>query len=202
MPPVGTGRVRLEARRLHLRMLADTDADIIGRLFERPEVHRHLAVDVEPGKGARRFAEEFVARSHEEFRSAGCGALAVMQHRPSALVGYCGLRPLPDRPDAAELMYAIAPERWGRGLATEAAHTVLAWGFENLPVEEVLGMARPENLASRRVLEKLGMRYAGLCDRYYEPALALYRLDRANWQATRLSAYRQSALAAVPFLAG
>ena len=79
-------------------------------------------------------------------------------------------------------MYALQPAHWGRGLATEAAAATLDWAFEHLDLEEVIGLARPDNAASRRVLEKLGLSYAGISERHYGDRLSLYRLPRHLWR--------------------
>lgn len=192
----------LQARGLVLRPLDGRDLTPIARLFGLPEVRRHLAVEIEGGAAATRFADEFIERSRDEFRLSGSGAMAIVLRRRVGTVGYCGLRPLPDRLQARELMYAVHPACWGRGVATEAGRAVLDWGFATLPLDEVLGMSRPENTASRRVLEKLSMAYDGLSDRYYDPPLALYRLPRAAWRSARLAAQGRAVLATMPVLPG
>ena len=91
------------------------------------------------------------------------------------------LRPLADRDGVLELSYGLTPEAWGRGYATEAAAALVGRGFAELELAALLGMARPANCASHRVLEKLGFVYVELSDRYYQPAVAVYRLERARW---------------------
>lgn len=168
----------METARLRLRRLDRGDTDAIGRLFAHPAVTRHLAVGtLADAREVRQFAEAFIAKSREEFASAGCGAMAVVDRR-GGLLGYCGLRPLPDTATAVELLYALAPRYWGLGMATEAAAATLAWGFSALTISEVLGLAAPENIASRRVMEKLGMVYAGTTTDYYDAELALYCIRR------------------------
>ena len=54
----------------------------------------------------------------------------------------------------------------------------MAWGFARLSIAEILGLAALENVASRRVMEKLGMGYAGTTRAYYDAELALYRIRR------------------------
>ena len=168
----------LETARLRLRRLDRGDTEAIGRLFANPAVIRHLAVgSLEGDREVRQFAEAFIAKSREEFASAGCGAMAVVNRR-NELLGYCGLRPLPDTTTAVELLYAFAPRYWGLGMATEAASATLAWGFAVLTIAEVLGLAAPENIGSCRVMEKLGMTYAGTTTDYYDAELALYGIRR------------------------
>ena len=55
-----------------------------------------------------------------------------------------------------ELLYALRPDLWGRGLATEAARACIEWLFETHPVSRVLAGADPANERSQRVLERLG----------------------------------------------
>ena len=96
----------------------------------------------------------------------------------TTLVGYCGLRHLPDRISAMEVVHALRQDRWGQGLATEAARAVLDWGFETLPVREIKAFTRPPHAASRRVREKAGMEIQGETDRYYGEMLAVYSVTR------------------------
>jgi len=76
------------------------------------------------------------------------------------LVGQIGLQPTEvEGVPAVEVGWSVAPERWGEGIATEAARASLAWGFERAPLDEIVSFAMVENAASLRVMEKLGMRY-------------------------------------------
>jgi RimJ/RimL family protein N-acetyltransferase len=58
-----------------------------------------------------------------------------------------------------ELGYVMHPDVWGRGYATEAARLLLRFGFEDLGLEQVVATCDPRNVASARVLEKVGMQY-------------------------------------------
>ena len=164
-------------------------------LFADGAVRKHLSLGSLDAKGALNFAASFIAASRDEWRDGGCGALAVVPRGPGGksdgkfsgqsdrpsqqpAIGYCGLRLLPDRITAVELLYALAPTHWGRGLATEAAGASLDWGFANLAVREIQAFTRAEHAASRRVLEKLGLRHLGETDRYYGETLVVYSRPR------------------------
>jgi RimJ/RimL family protein N-acetyltransferase len=69
----------------------------------------------------------------------------------------------------------VTPERWGEGLATEAGRASIAWGLERVGLVEVVSFTLPDNRASRRVIEKLGMAYVRAFERRGLPHL-LYRL--------------------------
>jgi RimJ/RimL family protein N-acetyltransferase len=78
-----------------------------------------------------------------------------------------------------EVGWAVDPERWGQGFASEAAAVSLAWGFEQLGIEEIVAFTLPHNAASRGVMEKLGMSYDRPFDHVgLEHVLYVLRADR------------------------
>ncbi len=88
-----------------------------------------------------------------------CLAVAERE-RPQTFVGWCGLDGASG--DQLQLFYSIVPERQGRGYATQAARAVLEYAFQKAGVPFVNGGCHKENLASYRVMEKIGMRPVGL----------------------------------------
>ncbi|MBC8242650.1 MAG: GNAT family N-acetyltransferase [Alphaproteobacteria bacterium] len=181
--------IELVTSRLLLRPFVDGDQAAVADLFADEAVRRHLAMASMGPKGPAHFAAGFIRGSQDEWREGGCGALAVTPRRATKdtaargeerVIGYCGLRLLPDRISAVELLYALEQTHWGRGLAVEAANAVMDWGFANLPVREIVAFTRPEHGASRRVMEKLGLTHRGGTDRYYSETLAAYSLARAG----------------------
>ena len=86
------------------------------------------------------------------------GWYAVEDRLSGELVGWCGLNVL-EETDETEIKYLLKKSHWWRGLATEAASRCIKDGFRTLEIEEIIGLVHPENIASRRVLEKLGMQY-------------------------------------------
>lgn len=148
----------LQTARLTLHPFDEGDTDRLFELFGDPEVMRFV------GRGAPLDRDELVAsqaRVAAHWRAHGFGPLAVVERASGALIGECGLQLLEDGPDV-ELTYTLARGFWGRGYATEAAAAALDWGFGALGLTRIVGVAYPENLASQRVLEKVGMRRLGL----------------------------------------
>jgi [ribosomal protein S5]-alanine N-acetyltransferase len=82
---------------------------------------------------------------------------------------------------AVEIGWSISPEHWNRGLATEAAEATLAFAFEDVGLDEVVSFTMVTNAASRRVMEKLGMRFDRELEHHSLPHV-LYRLRREEWQ--------------------
>ena len=92
-------------------------------------------------------------------------------------VGMVGLHPVEiESRDEVEVGWSISRERWGEGLAVEAAAASIRWGFERAGLRSVVSFTMVENKRSRRVMEKLGMNYAGEIDRFGIPHV-LYRLN-------------------------
>jgi [ribosomal protein S5]-alanine N-acetyltransferase len=98
------------------------------------------------------------------------------------LVGQIGLQPAEVEGErVVEVGWSVAPERWGEGLATEAARVSLEWGFERAGLAEIVSFAMVENAPSLRVMEKLGMAYERDFPRAGYPH-ALYRVRGEDWQ--------------------
>ena len=149
----------VETERLYLRRFTEADRDAYYQcIYADAEVMRTLPA----GKPIAR--QDFEARVTrlmvDHCREHGFGPWVVIHKADGALIGHCGLKYWPDSTDV-EVFYALAKPYWGRGLATEGARASLRYGFEALALEQIIAAALIDNLASRRVLEKIGMRYTG-----------------------------------------
>jgi ribosomal-protein-alanine N-acetyltransferase len=148
LPEIRTGR-------LLLRPLMREDLEAIHRIWTDPEVRRYLW---DGERIPKEKAEAVLAGSIESFESRGFGIWGVVYDESEELVGFCGFRSLDDTPEI-ELLYGISTPQWGMGLATEAARAAIRFGFEEVGFDRILGIANTENVASRRVLGKIGMRF-------------------------------------------
>jgi RimJ/RimL family protein N-acetyltransferase len=88
---------------------------------------------------------------------AGMSLLHARTREGGTFVGGCGLFPLPDE-SGIEIAYRLPHACWGCGYATEMARAVLAHGFDTLRLDRIVGLTWPDNVASQRVLLKIGMR--------------------------------------------
>jgi ribosomal-protein-alanine N-acetyltransferase len=86
---------------------------------------------------------------------------AVVELSTSFVIGdvSIGIASVPNQ--RAEIGYTLRRDRWGQGLATEAARLLLAFGFDELGMHRIEANTHPANIASARVLEKIGMSYEG-----------------------------------------
>lgn len=154
----GAGYVFRTAR-TSLRPVSMEDVEYLHRLWTDPAVRRFFWDDEVISRGR---AEAAVREAVEDFGRHGFGPwIAESGEGGGAPVGFCGLRHLDGGPEV-EVLYGISPPEWGRGYATEVALAVLRYGFERAGLTRVLGIADAENVASRRVLEKIGMTFQGL----------------------------------------
>lgn len=99
--------------------------------------------------------EQFIVSAREMSQSLGFCRWPVIDKANSAVIGFCGFIPASD---GVEIGWRLAKEFWGRGLATEAARAVLKHGFETLGFQRIIATVQVPNLASIRVVEKLGLK--------------------------------------------
>jgi len=98
-------------------------------------------------------------------------------------IGCCGLFPLEDS-GMIELGYRFVRRVWGRGLATDAAAAALDHGFRHLKLAQIVAVTAPRNLASQRVLQKIGLSSAGVfC--HYGQDVAVFVCLRADYFAAQ-----------------
>lgn len=149
----------VETPRLLLRQLTEADAEAVWHLNASPEVLRHV------GEPTLNSVDDALAilrtRLLPQYAAYGVGRWAVIQRDDGALVGWCGLKYLPES-NEYDLGYRFLERCWGQGYATESAAAVLAWAATHVPPPaRVVGRAAVENLGSIRVLQKIGLRFEG-----------------------------------------
>lgn len=161
----------IETPRLVIRSFEIADAEQLHeRVLGDEETMRFIPRGASPSLERTRGAVERFIR-HE--REHGFGLWAVELRATGELIGDCGLVYVEGKGPEVEVAYHFAKEWWGRGLATEAARACLEYGFRELALREIIAICFPEHVASRRVMEKAGMRYVGPA-RYYELDLVKY----------------------------
>lgn len=148
----------LETARLMLRPFEPSDIADYACIRAKPEVARYLPGGEAEAANANEVALRTIEHFIDEWHERGFGPWAVITKESQNLLGHCGLRYLPEF-DAVEVLYALDDSAWGKGLATEAAIASLNFGFSQLNLERIIALALPENIASRRVMEKIGLGY-------------------------------------------
>ena len=169
----------LTTERLLLRPFQQRDFEDYAALVGDPDVARHVG-DGRPLDRAGAWRHLAMLVGHWHLRQ--CGMWAVELAEEGAMIGRAGLL-YPEGWPALELAWAFRPAFWNRGLATEAAAAAMRWAFEEHGADRLISMIRPDNPASIRVAEKLGMRPAETLTMLGGPVL-VYARDRRMRQAS------------------
>jgi RimJ/RimL family protein N-acetyltransferase len=113
-----------------------------------------------PGLLSPQASDDLITRIEQHFNHHGFGAYAAELIEGKIFIGFIGLN-IPSFDayfmPAVEIGWRLAAEYWGRGLATEGARAVICHAFETLKLPSLVSFTVPQNLRSRRVMEKLGM---------------------------------------------
>jgi [ribosomal protein S5]-alanine N-acetyltransferase len=148
----------LETERLLLRHLRMEDLDDLAALSTDPDFTRFFG-GPRPLEQARERARVYLERVIVEYDTIGYGFYATIYKPEERFIGRCGLlTQIIDGITYVEVAYGIAPAYWGRGLATEAATAIKEYAFRRFGFPRLISIVDPENIASRRVAEKNGMR--------------------------------------------
>jgi ribosomal-protein-alanine N-acetyltransferase len=171
----------LMTERLTLRPLLPDDAEAYAAMRYHPEVAKWLPPSAvpDPVAAVHGTIERFTA-AWDERRYAPWGVF-----REGRLIGHCGLNYVPDFGET-EVLWALHPEAWGKGYATEVARAALAYGFDTLGLALIFAITFPDNLASQAVMKRLGLGYRRRVDYKGLSDIVWFDIDRPEWtrQAT------------------
>jgi [ribosomal protein S5]-alanine N-acetyltransferase len=151
-------RERLETERLVCERLTPDHAPELMTLLSDPRVAKPLFASAEPPSEAEMVENLGAKVAHWErfdfglwlLRDRVTGEMLGRGGLQHTFVGGC---------DEVEIGWAILPARWGQGLATEMARAAAGVAFDDLRLGELVAFTLPENIASRRVMEKTGFNY-------------------------------------------
>ena len=102
--------------------------------------------------------ERIINKQLSHWEKHGFGWWAVELPETKTMIGWCGLQFLPET-NETEVAYMLEMEQWGQGFGTEVARYSLRYGFIDLGIEKIVAIVHPNNLASRKVIKKLGMHF-------------------------------------------
>jgi ribosomal-protein-alanine N-acetyltransferase len=141
--------------RLLLRAFSDEDVQPLFQLLNNHKVHEFMPTQTPPSEDKVR---DWVAKHQSHWNECGYGWWALELKASAELMGWGGLGYL-DETQEIEVLYLLGEQFWGMGYATEAAQASTAFAFERMKFDQLVGIVHPQNAASRRVLEKIGMSY-------------------------------------------
>ena len=147
----------LETKRLILRQFTPEDAADNYRIYTDPENMKFMGRQPDSVEFERDQIRKHIANYYDKH---GFGLWATVLKETNQLIGRCGLlyQQIEDALEF-EVSYLLDKHFWGQGLATEAAHEIVRLGFERYKFSRIVALIIPENEASVRVAEKIGMKY-------------------------------------------
>lgn len=169
----------LESSRLHLRPVKISDADELYQLNLDPEVIRFTGDKAFSSiLETRNFITERMIPQFEKTRM----SRFMVFLKDNSFTGWCGLKFHPET-NEVDLGYRFARNFWGQGLATESSKLSLDYGFRTLGLERIIAKAMPENTASIKVMQKLGMTFKGYGHDPTDPhPFVLFEILKGQWK--------------------
>jgi RimJ/RimL family protein N-acetyltransferase len=144
----------LQTARLRLRRFRDEDTDAVFAI-----IGDRVAMQFYPKTFNREDAKQWVARNQRRYREDGYGLFAVTLKESEEVIGDCGIiKQIVEGETEIEVGYHFRRDQWGHGYATEAARACMGLAFEAFGADKVISLIRPENVPSRRVAERNGMK--------------------------------------------
>ena len=148
----------LKTKRLSLRQFTTADSGYLVQIDNDPEVMRYINGGIPTS--LETIQNNFLTLFLRYDKKRPClGFWAVIENESTDFVGWCCLRAQEQEPGVASIGYRFIKSAWGKGYATEATSALINRGFTELGLERILATTYEDNLASRRVMDKLGLRF-------------------------------------------
>jgi ribosomal-protein-alanine N-acetyltransferase len=167
----------IETPRLLLRQLTPNDAEELYRIYSHPDSFKYMSNE-KPLLWEQTTA--LIDSFTEHWKKHKFGVWAVVCKNNQKLIGHCGLKFLENTTEI-QIGYLLLKSYWGIGLGTEAASAAMKYGFELAQLDRIVAIAKPENIASRRVMEKIGMKYEKEAY-YYDNDVVYYSISQEAYQ--------------------
>jgi [ribosomal protein S5]-alanine N-acetyltransferase len=150
-----TEKYFLKSERLGFRWWTADDLPLAQQLWGDVEVTKYFGGPFSEDEVRKRYKRERARRMVHGYQYWVIELLATGE-----FVGVCGLQPNNPADEIIELGFHLVPKFWGQGLATEAARAVIPYAFEKYAAKKLLAGHHPENVNSKKVLDKLGFKYS------------------------------------------
>jgi ribosomal-protein-alanine N-acetyltransferase len=157
---------QLETERLILRKLKPEDSRDLFHYFSKDEVTKYY--DLESFVEVRQ-AEELIDNWNNRFEELKGIRWAITIRSEERVIGTCGFHNWSKEHFKVEIGYELAPEYWRQGIMTEVLNEIIQYGFIDLGLNRIEALIDPDNISSRKLLEKVGLHEEGyLKDYFYE----------------------------------
>jgi len=179
------GKIFAETERLILREILPTDTTGMFELDSDPEVHKYLGN--KPLKDLNQIIN-VINSVRLQYKDHGIGRWAIIDRKTNEFIGWTGLKfvtqPTNNHKNYYDLGYRIKRKFWHKGIATETAIICLEYAFTKLNLNEIYAAASIENLASNKILQKIGMNFIETF-KYEEIECNWYKIDNEDYHKSR-----------------
>ncbi|MGZ5201798.1 MAG: GNAT family N-acetyltransferase [Telluria sp.] len=167
----------LETTRLRLAPITDEHLDGLHAMNSDLDVMRYLSGKPE----TREETQALIKRVKARWAEWGFSWFSLFDKASGELIGAAGVQYLGmDPANPHEIGWRLRKDRWGQGLASEAARRLATFAFDDLDAPLLCSVCHPENTGSARVMERLGMRYIGE-ETWYGMTTSRYDITRGEW---------------------
>ena len=162
--------IKIETERLYFREFLAEDLEGLWELDSDPEVHKYLGNNPLTSKDQ---VPGIIKNIQDQYKRNGIGRFAAFKKDDDAFIGWSGLKYI-DNPEHGilgthDIGYRFIKKYWGNGYATESAKAGLAYGFDVMKLPLIYGIAHVYNIASNKVLKKIGLEFQGQREFFGEP---------------------------------
>ena len=154
-------KIYAETDRLILREMLPDDVNGMFELDSDPLVHKYLG-----NKPIQTIEEskKMITYVRDQYVNQGVGRWSVIEKATGDFMGWSGLKfyfdyTLNSKTHFYDIGYRLIPRYWGKGYATESAIAAMDYGFNNLKLDTIVGLAEVENIGSNKILKKIGLKY-------------------------------------------
>lgn len=165
-----------ETERLYFRRFTVDDLPLLIRQRSDPEVNRYLGGTRLQNPQALSARIRFYMSCYE---SHGYGSCAMIWKKSGNMIGSAGLQPLFGTGEI-EVGYSLIKDFWRMGIGFEAASVWLKFGFEKAGLDRIVAVSDPDNVGSRRIMEKCGMVFEK-SEVHYGMPVVCYSINREDW---------------------
>lgn len=177
----------IETDRLILRAVTDEDLDGMFELDSNSEVHKYLGNKTIDSISQ---AQLYIDSLKSQYIERGIGRFAAIEKSTGDFIGWSGLKfntgdqeTIGDKRDFYDIGYRLIPRYWNNGYAVESAIALLNYGFKDLEINTIVGAAQIENIASNKVLQKIGLKHIEVFP-YEDVMINWYALKQKDYEKT------------------
>ncbi|MEW8993276.1 GNAT family N-acetyltransferase [Clostridium sp.] len=155
--------IYIETERLIIKPYCMDDIDDLYKVYSDEEVMAYIPEGVMSYQWVKDLIKWMVEYCYEKNTPENIikFGTSIVDKKTKKVIGWCGLGSLDCKPEDIEIFYGLSSEYWGQGLATEAAMAMLHYGFDTIELKRIIAVVNPDNMASKKVIEKIGMKFKG-----------------------------------------